>query len=162
MEFVDRYVYISKSSQVETINANQVVVDVGDYGGRVPYALCEVVSAVVAANVDFQNVVVYNTTPSPNFSSKENKGTVMALLSNAYNQGAGNIHYELTGQGTKLILFGNSNNLTISLRQGNGDDIDLSNAGPIQSYNILLKLSYPKPNEIQNTYRAEVHLPSKV
>lgn len=162
MEFVDRYVYLNSASVVEEVSTNQVTVAIDNPGGRVPYALCEVVSGMVSALVDFEGIVVYNTTPSPNFSSQENKGTVMALLGNSYGQGAANIHYELIGQGTKLILFGNSNKLTISLREGNGDDIDLSNAGPIESFNILLKLSYPKPNEIQNTYRTEVPLPSKV
>ena len=162
MEFVERYVYISKDSVIQSPSVNEVIVAIENPGGRVPYALCEVVSAIVTATTDFQGCVIYNSTPSPNFSSKENRGTVMAILNNNYAQGAANIHYDLVGQGSKIILFGNSNNLTISLRQGNGTIIDLSNAGPVAAFNILLKLSYPKPDQIQNTYRSEVPLPSKV
>jgi hypothetical protein len=156
MDFVERYVYLDKFTATVT-SPNTFSVNLNNPGGRTPYTLIEIVSCILSNSTDVDGIVVFMDTPTPNFTSSGNTGTVLALLNVTYSQGASNIHYELQGSGTKAVLYGSVNNIKLNLRSITGADVLVDS---IESFGILIKCSYPKVDEI--TYRSQVPLPSRV
>ena len=156
MEFVERYVYADKVSA--TVYGNHIKVNLNGTGGRVPYALIEVVSIVISDDVDHQGIVLSMEEDVPNFNSTRNKGTVLALVGLDALQGA-NYHYSLVGQGTKALTYGSLENVVLTITNTAGGSIVVNS---LDSISILFKCSYPKPDEIQDTFRTQIPLPSRV
>ena len=100
------------------------------------------------------------TVPASNYSSDDNKGTTLGLISfmnkntstnefgygylpmesPSYNIGVNNTFIELNFYGADGTLF----------------DSDIDNV------NLLFKLSFPKPDELEMDYRSRVPLPSRL
>jgi len=156
MEFVERYVYADKVSA--TVYGNHIKVNLNGTGGRVPYALVEVVSIIISDDVDHQGIVLSMEEDVPNFNSTRNKGTVLALVGLDALQGA-NYHYSLVGQGTKALTYGSLENVVLTITNTAGGSIVVSS---LDSISILFKCSYPRPDEIQDTFRTQIPLPSRV
>jgi len=156
MEFVERYVYADKVSA--TVYGNHMKINLNGTGGRVPYALIEVVSIIISDDVDHQGIILSMEEDVPNFNSTRNKGTVMALVGLDSLQGA-NYHYSLVGQGTKALTYGSLENVVLTVTNTAGAAIVVNS---LDSISILFKCSYPKPNEIQDTFRQQIPLPSRV
>ena len=156
MEFVERYVYADKISA--TVYGNHIKVNLNGTGGRVPYALVEVVSIIISDDVDHQGIVLSMEEDVPNFNSTRNKGTVLALVGLDALQGA-NYHYSLVGQGTKALTYGSLESIVLTVTNTAGGSIVVSS---LDSISILFKCSYPKPDEIQDTFRTQIALPSRV
>ena len=156
MEFVERYVYADKVSA--TVYGNHIKINLNGTGGRVPYALIEVVSIVISDDVDHQGIVLSMEEDVPNFNSTRNKGTVLALVGLDALQGA-NYHYSLVGQGTKALTYGSLENVVLTITNTAGGSIVVNS---LDSISILFKCSYPRPDEIQDTFRTQIPLPSRV
>jgi len=156
MEFVERYVYADKVSA--TVYGNHIKVNLNGTGGRVPYALVEVVSIIISDDVDHQGIVLSMEEDVPNFNSTRNKGTVLALVGLDALQGA-NYHYSLVGQGTKALTYGSLENVVLTITNTAGGSIVVNS---LDSISILFKCSYPRPDEIQDTFRTQIPLPSRV
>lgn len=156
MDFTDRYVYADKVSA--TVYGNHIKVNLNGTGGRVPYALIEVISIVISDDVDHQGIVLSMEEDVPNFNSTRNKGTVLALVGLDALQGA-NYHYSLIGQGTKALTYGTLDNVVLSVTNTAGAAVAITS---LDSISILFKCSYPRPNEIQDTFRSQIPLPGRV
>ena len=156
MEFVERYVYADKVSA--TVYGNHIKINLNGTSGRVPYALIEVVSIVISDDVDHQGIVLSMEEDVPNFNSTRNKGTVLALVGLDALQGA-NYHYSLVGQGTKALTYGSLENVVLTITNTAGGSIVVNS---LDSISILFKCSYPRPDEIQDTFRTQIPLPSRV
>jgi len=156
MEFVDRYVYVDKASA--TVYGSHMKINLNGTGGRVPYALVEVISVVISDDVDHQGIVVSMEENAPNFNSSRNKGTVLALAGLDALQGA-NYHYALVGQGTKALMYGQLENVVLTVTNTAAASIVVNS---LDAISILFKVSYPRPNEITNTFSTQIPLPSRV
>ena len=156
MEFVDRYVYVDKASA--TVYGSHMKINLNGTGGRVPYALVEVISVVISDDVDHQGIVVSMEENAPNFNSSRNKGTVLALAGLDALQGA-NYHYALVGQGTKALMYGQLENVVLTVTNTAAASIVVNS---LDAISILFKVSYPRPNEITNTFSEQIPLPSRV
>ena len=156
MEFVDRYVYADKVSA--TVYGSHMKVNLNGTGGRVPYALIEVVSIVISDDVDHQGIVLSMEEDVPNFNSTRNKGTVLALVGLDALQGA-NYHYSLVGQGTKALTYGSLENVVLTVTNTAAGSVVINS---LDAISILFKISYPRPNEIQDTFSTQIPLPSRV
>ncbi len=156
MEFVDRYVYADKVSA--TVYGNNIKVNLNGTGGRVPYALIEVVSIVISDDVDHQGIILSMDEDVPNFNSTRNKGTVLALVGLDALQGA-NYHYSLVGQGTKALTYGSLENVVLTVTNTSATPVVVNS---LDAISILFKISYPRPNEIQDTFSTQIPLPSRV
>jgi hypothetical protein len=133
-------------------------VNLNGTGGRVPYALIEVVSIVISDDVDHQGIVLSMEEDVPNFNSTRNKGTVLALVGLDALQGA-NYHYSLVGQGTKALTYGSLENVILTVTNTAAGSVVINS---LDAISILFKISYPRPNEIQDTFSTQIPLPSRV
>ena len=156
MEFVERYVYVDKTSA--TVYGNHMKINLSNSMSRVPYTQIEVISAIIDDDVDHQGIVVSLEESAPNFSSSRNKGTVLALVAPDTIQGA-KFRYSLSGQGTKPMLYGSLDNLVLTITNSSDAAIVVSS---IDAICILFKCSYPRPKEITNTFSEQIPLPSRV
>ena len=156
MEFTDRYVYVDKASA--TVYGSHMKINLNGTGGRVPYALVEVISVVISDDVDHQGIVISMDENAPNFNSSRNKGTVLAIAGLDALQGA-NFHYSLVGQGTKALMYGQLEDVVLTVTNTAAASIVVNS---LDAISILFKISYPRPNEIQDTFRTQIPLPSRV
>lgn len=156
MEFTDRYVYVDKVSA--TVYGNHMKINLNGTGGRVPYALVEVISVVISDDVDHQGIVISMDDNAPNFNSSRNKGTVLAIAGLDALQGA-NYHYALVGQGTKALMYGQLEDVVLTVTNAAAASIVVNS---LDAISILFKISYPRPNEIQDTFSTQIPLPSRV
>ena len=156
MEFVERYVYADKVSA--TVYGNHLKLNLNGTSGRVPYALIEIVSIIVSDDTDHQGIILSMEEDVPNFNSTRNKGTVLALVGLDALQGS-NYHYSLVGQGTRALTYGSLESVVLTVTNAAGAAIVVNS---LDSISILFKCSYPRPNEIQDTFRSQIPLPSRV
>lgn len=156
MEFTDRYVYVDKVSA--NVYGSHMKINLNGTGGRVPYALVEIISVVISDDVDHQGIVISMEEDATNFNSSRNKGTVLAIAGLDALQGA-NFHYGLVGQGTKALMYGQLENVVLTVTNTAAASIVVNS---LDAISILFKVSYPRPNEIQDTFRTQIPLPSRV
>ena len=156
MQFTDRYVFVDKATS--TVYGNHIKMNLNGTGGRVPYSLVEVISTIMHDDVEHSGIIVSVEDDAPNFSSSRNKGTVLALVGLDSLQGA-KFHYALSGLGTRALLYGSLENVVLTVTNIAGAPVQV---GSIDNFSLLFKISYPRPNEIQDTFSQQIPLPSRV
>ena len=157
MEFTDRYVFVDKVTS--TVYGNHIKINLNGTGGRVPYSLVEVVSTIMQDDADHSGIIVSVEDDAPNFNSSRNKGTVLALVGLDTLLGANDHHYSLSGLGTRALLYGSLENVVLTITNTAGNPIQV---GSINNFSLLFKISYPRPNEITDSFSQQIPLPSRV
>ena len=96
--------------------------------------------------------------PASNYSSDDNKGTALGMF-NFVNKEAGDFGYVYTPMESPSYNIG-VNNIFIELNfyGTNGTLFD----SDLEDINLLLKLSFPKPDKLKMDYRSRVPLPSRL
>jgi hypothetical protein len=157
MEYTDRYVYVDKFTSV--IIGNTLIANLDNPGGRTPYCLVEVISCIASNTTEYEGIIVTTTNLASNFFSSRNRGTVLCINGKVLSQGGTNHHYNLIGAGTKAVLYGSLRQVVLTFTRSNGDDILIDD---LDTLAILIKCSYPRQDEITNTFSKQIPLPSRV
>ena len=98
--------------------------------------------------------------PASNYSSDDNKGTTLGLLSFlSKNAGTNEYGYGCISPESPSYNIGVNNTfIELNLYGADGTLFD----SDIDNLNLLFKLSFPKPDELEMDYRSRVPLPSRL
>lgn len=120
---------------------------------RIPNYGLELISGSIKANASHDGVDLRMLNTVFNYSSNDNKGVSLGLFIE------GNTHVFDYTQSVNAVytINGNMNTLEFNI-------VDITNAPitNISNVKLLLKLTFPKPEELQLDYRARVPLPSNL
>ncbi len=120
---------------------------------RIPNYGLELISGSIKANASHDGIDLRMLNTVFNYSSNDNKGVSLGLFIE------GNTHVFDYTQSVNAVytINGNMNTLEFNI-------VDITNAPitNISNVKLLLKLTFPKPEELQLDYRARVPLPSNL
>jgi len=154
----DHYIYVNKQSLIGGVIRFKFPYN--DMS-RVPNMSIKLIQGTCALTDHYPDGIICKmTVPASNYSSDDNKGTALGhfmflnksstlnvfaylyqpMESPSYNIGVNNTFIELNFYGADGTLF----------------DSDIDNV------NLLFKLSFPKPDELEMDYRSRVPLPSRL
>ena len=152
----DHYIFVNKQSLIGGVIRFKFPYN--DMS-RVPNMSIKLIQGTVAMSSHLPDGLICKMSiPAGNYSSDDNKGTTLGLFSfinkesanfayvynpmesPSYNIGANNTFIELNFYGTMGTLF---------------DSV-------VEDINLLFKLSFPKPDELEMDYRSRVPLPSRL
>lgn len=159
-EYTDQYVYLNLD---ETVSAaapsrssyNLVLNNTPD---RVPYALVEVMCLSVRTGTNTNNHFTLKVQEiGQNYLGQDNIGTALAVAPYNSSIAAGHFVYTMINSPAK-IMFSNPRTLTFFLEDAAGEKREIGDAFNVESYTVLLKVSYPKVDEVPFAYRTQIPL----
>lgn len=158
MEYTDQYVYVNVAGAVATANPNSLKVILNYSTDRVPYALVEVLSFSLRVDANVDNHFTLKVEEiGQNYLGHDNKGTALAIA--PFNSAIGTSHFVYTMLGAPAkVMFGNARELTFYIEDQNGVREQVGAAHNVESYTMMLKVSYPKTGEIPQDYRMQIPL----
>lgn len=160
MEYTDQYVYVNAVEATPMVDADRRALKVIlNYStDRVPYALVEVLSLSLRVDNDVGNHYTLKVEEiGQNYLGHDNRGTALAVAPFNSNIKTGHFVYTMLGTPAK-VMFGNARELTFYIEDENGERESVGDAYPVESYTMMLKVSYPKTGEIVQDYRMQIPL----
>lgn len=160
MEYTDQYVYVNAVEATPMVDADRRALKVIlNYStDRVPYALVEVLSLSLRVDNDIANHYTLKVEEiGQNYLGHDNRGTALAVAPFNSAIKAGHFVYTMLGTPAK-VMFGNARELTFYIEDEAGVREQVGDAYPVESYTMMLKVSYPKTGEIVQDYRMQIPL----
>ena len=160
MEFTDEYVYLNldEATSAAAPRRDAYTLVIKQNNDRVPYALVEVMSLSVKSGTNTSNHFTLKVQEiGQNYRGEDNVGTALAIAPFNSSIAAGHFVYTMINSPTK-IMFSNPRTLTFYLEDELGERRDIGDAYNIDSYTLLLKVSYPKVGEVPVAYRTQIPL----
>lgn len=161
MEYTDQYVYVNVTDAVAAANPNSLKVILNYSTDRVPYALVEVLSLSIRTITKVDTYFTLKVEEmGQNYLGYDNQGTSLAVAPfNAPLDETGPPNkylYTMVGSSAK-VMFGNARELTFYVvdEQGRREAFDNTN---IETYSMMLKVSYPKTGDVVQDYRMQIPL----
>lgn len=120
---------------------------------RIPNYGLELISGSIKANASHDGIDLRMLNTVFNYSSNDNKGVSLGL----FIEGSTHVFDYTQSVNAVYTINGNMNTLEFNI-------VDITNAPitNISNVKLLLKLTFPKPEELQLDYRARVPLPSNL
>jgi hypothetical protein len=160
MEYIDQYVYVNavQATAMADPDRRALKVILNYSTDRVPYALVEVLSLSLRVDNDNGNHYTLKVEEmGQNYLGHDNRGTALAIA--PFNSSIKAAHFVYTMLGTPAkVMFGNARELTFYIEDEDGVRESVGDAYPVESYTMMLKVSYPKTGEIAPAYRSQIPL----
>jgi hypothetical protein len=157
-ELTDRYVFVNASMTVP-LDAYRIKIDLGPNNERVPHIVVEVIAASLSSSVLAVDtyIVKAEETALNSYSADFNGTTIASMAFNAVIDSK-NV-FNINGFTPKLLFGGQTRYLTLYLEDAESNRQQL---GGIVPFSMLLKCSFPRVGAIQDAYRQEIPLPSRL
>lgn len=159
MDFTEKIIYTNGAGKTP-IDAYRLQIDLGPNDERVPYISVEILTGNLRTTLlAIDTFTLKVDEGAMNYYSDDRKGTTLGVLT--FNSVIGADHcFTTNGSVSPKVVFGGQTRfLTIYLENGEGIKQPLASIDP---FSLLIKATYPRVNSIEEAYRTQVPLPSRV